>query len=90
MPRRARRATCGSPRSRNATPNTRIADADTRHRELERENARLTQPVSAPVSAPAPVVVTPPRQPVAASTARPAYARGEQRGWFDWGDRVLP
>lgn len=57
---------------------TRVAAADTRHRDLEREHARLRDA--------APVVTAPARPVAAAATARPAYAAapGERRGWFDW------
>ena len=55
-----------------------VADLKGRHAELERENARLRSaaPVTAATIAPRPVVA-----------ARPAYAPGERRGWFDWGNR---
>ena len=62
---------------------TRVAAADARYRDLERDHARLrdaTPVAAAPVTA---ATVAPPR-PV---TARPAYAPGERRGWFDWGPR---
>ncbi len=55
----------------------RVAAAEARHSELEREHARLR--AAAPVTA-ATVV---PRS----SVARPAYPAGEKRGWFDWGTR---
>ena len=57
---------------------TRIAAAEARNRELEREHARL--------AAAAPVTATT-ATPVRTVAARPAYAPGERRGWFDWGTR---
>ncbi|MBB4616200.1 hypothetical protein [Sphingomonas abaci] len=80
----------------------RLATAETRNAELEREVERLR--TAAPVvteRAPAgtrvvdDAVVADPRQrdrvvPVtgrAASAARPAYPVGERRGWFDFGPR---
>ncbi len=56
-----------------------VADLKARTAELERENARLraAAPVTAATVAPRPVV----------AAARPAYAPGERRGWFDWGAR---
>lgn len=61
-----------------ADADTRVAAADARHRDLERDHARLT--AAAPVTA---ATVAP----VRTSAARPAYAPGERRGWFDWGSR---
>lgn len=55
---------------------TRLAGADRRTAELERENARLAK--VAPVTA---ATIRP------ATAARPAYPAGERRGWFDWGQR---
>ena len=84
----------------------RVTAAETRHRDLEREHARLRDaaPVTAATVAPAtrpgtvttvapsdrPVTVTDTTStgvPIASSAARPAYAPGERRGWFDWGSR---
>ena len=56
----------------------RVAAAEAKHRELERDHARLA--AAAPVTA---ATVTPLRT----VAARPAYAPGERRGWFDWGTR---
>lgn len=58
----------------------RVAAAETRTAEVERENARLRSvaPVTAATIAP---------RPVATTAARPAYPAGERRGWFDWGPR---
>ena len=58
----------------------RIAANDAKYRELERDHARLA--AAAPVTA---ATVAP--RPLASSVARPAYAPGERRGWFDWGAR---
>lgn len=55
----------------------RVAAAETRQTELEREHARLR--AAAPVVTPRPVV---------ARAARPAYPAGERRGWFDWEKRA--
>ena len=67
------------------TVDERIAAADARNAELERDNARLAS--AAPVTA----ATVAPRttRPLASSAARPAYERpvGERRGWFDWGAR---
>ena len=60
----------------------RVATAEARTTELQREHDRLR--AAAPVTA---QTVTPVRTTMASSTARPAYAPGEQRGWFDWGPR---
>jgi hypothetical protein len=46
--------------------------------ELERDNARLAK------AAPVTTATIAPR----AAVARPAYAPGEKRGWFDWGARA--
>ena len=54
----------------------RVAAAEAKHRELERDHARLA--AAAPVTA---ATVAPPRL----AAARSAYAPGEKRGWFDWG-----
>jgi hypothetical protein len=54
----------------------RIADANRRTAEVEREHARLAK--AAPVTA---ATIRP------AASARPAYPAGERRGWFDWGSR---
>ena len=54
----------------------RVAAAEAKHRELERDHARLA--AAAPVRAAA---VAPARTTV----ARPAYVTGEKRSWFDWG-----
>ncbi|WP_174292566.1 hypothetical protein [Sphingomonas bacterium] len=51
--------------------------------ELETENARV---VRAAPAAQVPVAATP----VARSSAVPAYAGGEKRGWFDWDRRPAP
>ena len=60
----------------------RVAAAETRTRELEQDHARLAS---------AERVTIAPRRPIVTSAARPAYAPGEpRRGWFDWGDRVMP
>lgn len=56
----------------------RVAAAEAKHRELEREHARAV--------AATPVVVSRPT-PIRATAARPAFAAGERRGWFDWGAR---
>ncbi len=56
----------------------RVAAADARYRDLERDHARLRD--AAPVTA---ATVAPPRT----VAARPAYTAGERRGWFDWGPR---
>lgn len=69
----------------------RVAAAEARHAELERENARLAK--APPVAAAQPVAPMP--QPVAtpAYTARPATVirptrtDGERRGWFDFAPR---
>jgi cell division protein FtsB len=55
-----------------------VADLKARNAELERENARLRS--AAPVTA----ATVAPRT---LAAARPAYAPGERRGWFDWGPR---
>ncbi|AXJ94689.1 MULTISPECIES: hypothetical protein [unclassified Sphingomonas] len=69
---------------------TSLAAANARIAELERENERLAKatPVAAPV---VDTTVRPTltdritgRAPVAARTARPAFADGRQRGWFDF------
>lgn len=56
----------------------RVATAEASHAELTREHDRLraAAPVTAQTVAPARTVA-----------ARPAYAPGERRGWFDWGTR---
>ena len=56
----------------------RVAAADARHRDLERDHARLASaaPVTAATVAPVRTVAAP-----------PTYAPGERRGWFDWGGR---
>ncbi|WP_419809110.1 hypothetical protein [Sphingomonas sp.] len=61
-----------------ADADTRVAAAETRAREIERDHARLAAaaPVTAATVAPTRTVVT-----------RPVYAPGERRGWFDWGNR---
>lgn len=56
----------------------RVAATEAKHRELERDHARLV--AAAPVTA---STIQPTR------AARPAYAPGEKRGWFDWGPRRL-
>ncbi len=56
----------------------RIAAADARTTELEREHARLAK--AAPVTA----STTAPRATTAAAAARPAYPVGERRGWFEF------
>jgi hypothetical protein len=60
---------------------TRVAEADRRRAEIERDHARLsTAAPAAPVRAAAPV-----------SSVRPynrTYPNGEKRGWFDWGPRT--
>lgn len=58
----------------------RIAAADSRNAELQREHARLAKaaPVTASTIAP---------RATAAAVSRPAYPAGERRGWFDWGGR---
>jgi hypothetical protein len=61
-----------------ADADARIAAAETRHRDLERDHARLS--AAAPVTA---ATVAPTRT----VAARPAYAPGERRAWFDWGPR---
>ncbi len=53
----------------------RVAAADARTTELEREHARLAK--ATPVT-PAPRATT------ATPAARPAYPVGERRGWFDF------
>jgi len=59
----------------------RLADAQRRIAELERENARLANAAAAtPVAG---TLVTPRARAVPA--ARPV---GERRGWFDWGTRT--
>ena len=58
----------------------RVAAAEQRSAELEREHAR----VLAATPAPAPAVAS---RPVVARAARPAYPAGERRGWFDWNAR---
>lgn len=57
---------------------TRVAAADARTAELEREHARLAR--TAPVTA----ATVAPRATAAASAARPAYPVGERRGWFEF------
>lgn len=60
----------------------RLAERDTRIKELERENARLAKAVPvAPTAAP---LAT--RAPLAQSAARPAGAMRAR--WFDWHNRV--
>jgi hypothetical protein len=54
----------------------RVAEANARHAELERENVRLAK--AAPVTA---ATIRP------AARARTAYPATERRGWFDWGPR---
>ena len=56
----------------------RVAAAEARSRDLERDHARVV--AAAPVTT---STVTP----VRTVAARPAYAPGERRGWFDWGTR---
>jgi hypothetical protein len=56
----------------------RVAAADAKTAELDRENARLRA---------ATPVTTQTVAPVRTVAARPAYAPGERRGWFDWGLR---
>ena len=63
----------------------RIAAADTRHRELERDHARLaTAPAVAPVG-----TVAAPARPISTRVVRPSMAPGERRGWFDFGPRRI-
>lgn len=64
----------------------RVVAAEAKHRELERDHARLAAaaPVTAATVAPA---RAPARTPARLGAARPAYAPGEKRGWFDWGPR---
>ncbi|SEM49614.1 hypothetical protein SAMN05192583_0406 [Sphingomonas gellani] len=64
----------------------RIAEADRRRAEIERDHARLA--AAAPVTA---ATVTPATTTTAATAARPAYASRTvyptdrpRRGWFDW------
>ena len=59
----------------------RVAAADQRTAELEREHARLAK--AAPVTA----ATTAPRATAAAAAARPAYPVGERRGWFEFDQR---
>ena len=59
----------------------RVAAADARTTELEREHARLAK--AAPVTA----STMAPRATAAASAARPAYPVGERRGWFEFDRR---
>jgi hypothetical protein len=59
----------------------RIAAADHRTTELEREHARLA--TAAPVTA----ATVAPRATAARQAARPAYPVGERRGWFDFDRR---
>ena len=75
----AARAAHAPPRQAAAAP--RVA-AETRTAELQREHDRLRS--AAPVTAPA-VAPTTPVRPSVASAARPAYAPGERRGWFELG-----
>ena len=60
---------------------SRIAAADARTAELEREHARLAK--VAPVTA----ATVAPRATTAAVAARPAYPVGERRGWFEFNRR---
>lgn len=62
---------------------TRLAEANTRITELERENARLAK--AAPVTA---ATIAPNAHAATTTTARPAYPAHDGRGWFDWRDRV--
>ena len=75
----------------------RVAAAETRHRELERDHARLA--TAAPVATTAGTshpndttvvhdTAMPPR-PVATRVIRPNDAPGERRGWFDFGSRRI-
>jgi hypothetical protein len=61
-----------------ADADARVAAAEARHAELSREHDRLR--AAAPVTAGTVA-------PVRTAAARPAYAPGERRGWFDWGPR---
>ena len=65
----------------------RVAEANARIKELERENARLAQaaPVTASTIAPDAHAAADVR---AATAARPAYAADTGRGWFDWRNRT--
>jgi hypothetical protein len=74
----------------------RIAAAETRHRDMERDHARLAQaaPVTTVAASPsaAPVVrhaaATPTHDGVQPATViRPNRGGGERRGWFDFGNR---
>jgi len=58
---------------------TRVAEVERRHAELERERA-----AAAPVVTSRPVAATVTSRPLAATAARPAYPAGDRRGWFDW------
>lgn len=59
---------------------TRVEAAEARHRELERDHARLAQ---------ASTVTIAPRRPIVTTAAQPVVP-GERRGWFDFGDRARP
>ena len=65
---------------------TRIAAADARTTELEREHARLATAAPAAAGTVAPrttSVIAAPRA-TSAVTVRPAHPVGERRGWFDF------
>jgi len=65
----------------------RVAEANARAAELERENARLAR--AAPVTAATVAPVAHDRVETAAAT-RPVYAEGDGRGWFNWRNRATP
>jgi hypothetical protein len=67
----------------------RVAAAETRHRDLERDHARLaTQPVAAqPVAAAPMATATTTTRPVATRVIRPGDTGYVKRGWFDFGPR---
>lgn len=66
--------------NRRAAEQQRSAD-QARIAELEKDNARLAKAAPVTVAPTAAAPVTP------RAAARPAYASGEKRGWFDWEPR---
>lgn len=62
---------------------SRLAEAQARVRELERENARLAR--AAPVTA---ATIAPNAHAAEVRVARTRYTDGTPRSWFDWRNRV--
>lgn len=81
----ARRDTDAQAAAIRADADARVAAAETRHRELERDHARLVAaaPVTAATVTPATTVAADPR-PVSTRVVRPTVP-GERRRWFDFG-----